>query len=195
MLMQEGAKKNTLRVWLAIVGTATLVLGASYSMVQQSARLAADEAPLTVAQDAKQKISDDISPAEIVPEEETDLGTDSGVFLIITDPAKKVLATSAVLDDKAPLPPSAVFSDAERNGSDRFTWEPKNGVRLATQVLRFNDNNGGYIIAGQSLSETEKRLKTYNLIALLAWLAVIVWTMILLFPAAGNMVPRRRKKT
>lgn len=193
--MDEAWKKSLLRVWLAIVGAATLVLGASYAMVQQSARLAADEQPLTALSDAKQKLSEDIAPNEVVPDEETDLREDSSVFVIITDENKKVIASSALLDGQSPLPTKDVFARAEQAGKDNFTWEPKKGVRHAVSIQKFDDNAGGYILAGKSLKETEQKIVTYTQIAVFTWLGIVILTMLMLFPQVFKTfrMPRRKK--
>lgn len=193
--MQEGRSRDALRIWLAIAGSATLVLGAAYAMVQQSARLAANDEPLAAVRMAKEKLAEGESPNEIVPQNATDLRSDAGVFVIITDSSKKILASSAILDEEAALPPPAVFDYTTQHGEDSFTWEPKAGVRHATEVLKYDDNGGGFIVAGQSLERVETRVGTYNLIAFLTWLAVITWTMIILFPKPQNIVRRVKRKT
>lgn len=193
--MQEGQSREALRIWLALVGSATLVLGASYATVQQSARLSANDAPLSTARAAKEKLEDGKTPKEVIPTEETDLRSDSGIFLIVTDESEKILASSAVLDDEAALPTPGVFDLAGQKGSDSFTWEPKNGVRHATQVLKYDSEDGsGFVVAGQSLARIEERTSTYNLIAILAWLAVVAWATIILFPAPQSIARRRKMK-
>lgn len=193
--MQEGQSREALRIWLALVGSATLVLGAAYAMVQQSARLSANDAPLAAVRSAKEKLEDGKTPKEVIPTEETDLRSDSGVFLIVTDDSEKVLASSAVLDDEAALPTRGVFDQGDQKGLYSFTWEPKKGVRHATQVLKYDSDNGsGFVVAGQSLTQIEKRAGTYNLIAVLTWLAVVVWTTVILFPAPQNISRRRKLK-
>lgn len=164
-------------------------------MVQQSARLSADDEPLAAAKIAKQQIFSGQSIEDIIPQQETDLRDNAGVFLIITDNNQKVLGSSAVLDDEAPLPPRGVFVHTRENGRDSFTWEPKTGVRYATQMLKFDQNGGGYIIAGKSLKSVEDRVSKYNLIAFLAWLAVILWTTILIFPVTAKLLSKRRSKS
>jgi hypothetical protein len=54
--MQRLLGSPTFRVWLALVGVATLIIGASYAMAQQSTRLSADDLPLTTLQVAKQEL-------------------------------------------------------------------------------------------------------------------------------------------
>lgn len=178
-----------------MVGSATLVLGAAYTMVQQSIRLSADDAPLAVVRAAKEKLEDGKPPKEVIPTEETDLRVGGGIFLIITDGSEKILASSAVLDDEAALPTPGVFDQTKQQGSDSFTWEPKKGVRYATQVLKYDSGNGGgYVLAGQSLAQIEERTGTYNLIAVLTWLAVVVWTTVFLFPSPQSIAKRRKLK-
>lgn len=192
--MQEGWRKYQLRYWLALVGTAALVLGAAYVMVQQSVRLSLNDAPQAAAQAAAQKIDDDIAPADIVPEEEVNLRTDSSVFLIITDSSGEVLASSAVLDDEAPTPAANVYAGADQQGKDSFTWQPKKGVRLATHILKYDQNGGGYIIAGQSLKSTEERLQNYMSIAGLTWLAVVAWSAGVMFMPVKNTAAKTKNR-
>jgi hypothetical protein len=170
------------RAWLAVVGTATLVLGGSYAMVQQSTRLSADDLPLTAAQTARQELQNDANAKEVVPTLKTDLRSDSSVFMIITDDSQHVVASSAMLDGQTPLPPRGVFSFTKQHGSDHFTWEPSPGVRMATRVVYFKSKNtgSGFIITGQSLRPYEDRIATYTWIAAAALTAAIAWSYLLI---------------
>jgi hypothetical protein len=101
--------------------------------------------------------------------------------MVVTDNSKHVLASSAVLDGRTPLPPNGVFSFTSANGSDHFTWQPQAGVRLATRVIIYGKSpDDGFIITGQSLSPYENRISTYTWLALAAWLAVLAWSFLLL---------------
>lgn len=182
--MRNFLTKRDSRIWLAIVGTATLVIGAAYAMVQQSTRLAADDAPLVMAQSVKKSLEAGSVPSDVVPAQKTDLGQDNSIFVIVTDNSQHVLASSATLDSRTVLPPSGVFSYTLAHGTDHFTWQPQGGVRLATRVMTYKDNpSDGFIITGQSLSQAENRISTYGLLAIAAWIAVLAWcTFTLLLP-------------
>jgi hypothetical protein len=187
MPMNKPLVNMQVRLWLALVGVATLVLGASYAMVQQSTRLSADDLPLTTAQVARQELQSGSNAADIVPTLKTNLATDTSVFMIITDSSKHVIASSATLDGKTPLPPNGVFSYTATHSSDHFTWQPEPGVRLATRVMKYgNSPSDGFIITGQSLKPYEDRISTYTALAAAAWLAVIAWSYLLL------LLPRSR---
>ena len=177
------------RIWLAMVGVATLVLGASYAMVQQSTRLSADDLPLTTAQVAKQELQSGSNAADVVPTLKTDVKNDTSVFMIVTDNSKHVIASSAVLNGHTPLPPNGVFSFTSTHGTDHFTWEPQSGVRLATRVEKYGKSpDDGFIITGQSLKPYENRIETYTALAIAAWLAALAWSYLLL------LLPRTKLK-
>jgi hypothetical protein len=180
MLMSRLLGNPLVRAWLAIAGTATLVLGGAYAMVQQSTRLSADDLPLNTAQVAKQELQVGSNAKDVIPTLKTDLRNDTSVFIIITDGTEHVLASSAVLDGRTPLPPKGVFDYTGAHGTDRFTWQPVNGVRAATRVTKYGQApDDGFIIAGQSLKPYEDRISKYTLIGLAAWLAVLAWSYLL----------------
>ncbi len=163
------------------MGVATLILGASYAMVQQATRLSADDLPLTTAQVAKQELQAGSNATDVVPSLKTNLQSDNSVFMIITDGSKHVLASSATLNGTTPLPPNGVFSYTNANETDHFTWEPQEGVRLATRVVKYGSSpEDGFIITGQSLKPYEDRVSSYTAIAVAAWLAVLAWSYLFL---------------
>ncbi len=188
--MQELLGSSRARLWLAIAGTATLVLGAAYTMVQQSTRLSADDIPLSTAQTIKLELANGANPIDVVPALKTDLRGDIIPFIIITDSSQHILASSATLNGKLTLPPAGVFSFTKAHGTDHFTWQPADGVRLATRVLSYGqDSSYGFIITGQSLQQPENRVGTYDVLALLAWIAVLAWTFFVIF-----MLPQKSTK-
>jgi hypothetical protein len=77
MLMQRLLGSPTFRVWLALVGVATLIIGASYAMAQQSTRLSADDLPLTTLQVAKQELQNGSNAKDVVPTLKTNLRNDN----------------------------------------------------------------------------------------------------------------------
>jgi hypothetical protein len=180
--MKNPFSNPLFRAWLAIVGVATLVIGASYAMVQQSTRLSADDLPLSIAQAARQELQNDANAKDVIPALKTSLRTDTSVFVIVTDDTEHVIASSATLDGQTPLPPKGVFSFTQSHGTDHFTWEPSPGVRTATRVLKYDSrgNGSGFIITGQSLKQYEDRISTYTWIAAAAWLASIAWSYLLI---------------
>jgi hypothetical protein len=184
-----------MRIWLAIAGTATLLIGAAYIMVQQATRLAANDAPLALAQTIKNNLESGAAANDVVPGQNIDLRSNNNLFAIVTDGTQHVLASSATLDGQSPLPPKGVFMYTAKHGSDHFTWQPAGKVRLATRVLSYgNATDSGFIITGQSLAPAEERITIYTELALAAWLAIIAWTfLVLLLPGWAQKQKRRTK--
>lgn len=177
--MKKLLKNSNLRIWLAIVGSSTLIIGAAYTMVQQSTRLAANDAPIAKAQQVKQLLESGAVPTDVMPSQKIDLKENINVFVTITDKDQHVLASSAQLGDQTPLPPIGVFKYAKTHGSDTLSWEPADNVRIASHTLAYKD---GYIVTGQSLDPVEDRIDVYGELALMAWLATLIWiTAVLLF--------------
>ncbi len=178
------------RQWLAIVGTATVIIAGGYIMAQQSTRSAANELPLTMAQTIKHEFEAGAAPGDAIPPGESDLADDSIPFAIITDDNQKVLAGSAQLSGKTVLPPDSNFKNAKTSGSNELTWQPKKDVKLATRITYYSkDNSTRFIITGQSLAEPEKRIANFGSLAVIAWLVTIVWVTLALRLGVG---PRHR---
>jgi hypothetical protein len=184
MKMRELWGRQEIRLWLAIVGAATIVLGAAYLMVQQEARLSANEGPTAAAESAKSQLQSGKTPAVIVGLDKTDVKHSYQTFIIITDDKNKVLASSAQLNGKTPIPPIGVIENARKYGFNTVTWQPENDVRLATYVTTYKSEKGsGVIIAGKSLKLTEDRIGKITLIAGVAWTIMTAWlTLIILSP-------------
>lgn len=182
--MRRLLRNPDMRIWLAVVGSATLVLGAAYGMVLQSTRQAANDLPLTTSQTAKIQIEKGSAPESVVPNSTVNLRKNDNLFIIVTDSKAQLLAGSAFLDDRIPLPPIGVFNYTKVHGIDEITWQPAEGVRLATVVTTYkNSSSEGYLITGQSLKPAERRIRTSTVIAAAAWLATIAWaTLVLLLP-------------
>lgn len=155
-------------------------------MVQQSTRLGANDIPTVQAQAIEQSLKQGIAPEETVADKSVDL--DSGAlapFAIITDDSYHVVAASTVLNGKTPLPPVGVFKYTKSHKSDNITWQPQDGVRLATHVATFSaPASSGFIITGQSLAPFEDRVSTFDAIAALSWIGMMAWTsFVLLLPS------------
>lgn len=186
--MRELLRESRVRLWLALVGTASILILTAYTFVQQSTRLTANDLPVATAQTIRHELEHGASPADVVPAVKTDLRSDSTVFVTVTDGAEHILANSANLDGGSSLPPAGTFAYTKDHGSDHFTWQPKDNVRLATYLLPYGSSpNDGFIITGQSLKQAEDRTSTYGWLALAGWLAVVAWvSLILLLPYANN---------
>lgn len=79
---------------------------------------------------------------------------------------------------------SVYLSISLTHKEDRFTWEPKKGVRQAV-VARYHDGvSPVFIVVGRSLREVEKHIWQSGCITLLFWCAALVGLFLLVFATA-----------
>jgi hypothetical protein len=110
----------------------------------------------------------------LVPQVAVDISASLSPFIIIFDDAGKPLASSGALDDKTPVPPSGVFEYAKSHGQNRLTWQPKSSVRVAAVITRYTGTTSGFVLAGRSLREIEKRESQLTFEVGLAWIASLI---------------------
>lgn len=191
--MREFIARKGVQAWLALVGASTLVLSASYVMIQQSNRMSADDLPLTLSQQVKSSLEAGSAPTDLVSAQKNNLETDNNTVVIITDSTMHVLASSATLDGQTPLPPEGVFKYTKDHATDRITWEPKENVRVALRVSSYGKSpSDGFVLVAQPLTQFEKRISFIGNLGLVAWLAVLAWTSyFLLLPE--YKIPRTKK--
>jgi hypothetical protein len=59
-------------------------------------------------------------------------------------------------------------------GENRVTWQPEPGVRIAAVVASYSGTQSGFVMAGRSLRETERRVDQLGELIGAAWLAGMV---------------------
>ncbi len=148
---------SAIRHWLILAVLITALCGLVYLTAQQIYRQSANDPQIQMAEDLASDLSSGKKIEEVLPKKEVDISKSLSPFIIIFDSQKRPIASTAVLDGKIPLIPSGVFDYVAEHGEDRFTWQPKSGVRSATVVRKFAGSQSGYVLAGRSLREVEKR--------------------------------------
>ena len=113
----------------------------------------ANHPQLEAAHAAVSRLDGGDQPRAVVPGGTVDIARSNDLFVIVTDPAGNVLASSANVSGATVLPPPGVFDYVRKNGEDRVTWQPVDGVRSWIVVDSFN---GGFVIAGRSPTGVEQ---------------------------------------
>ena len=173
-----------LRSWLPIATTVVMLSGLVYLAVQQSYRQGANDPQIQIAQDLKETLQNGKSAQDLVGQTITlatqvDLRKSLASFVIIFDDNGKPIASQAVLDGRIPTPPPGVFSYTKTKKEDRFSWEPKPGVREATVLLRFEGSKPGFVLVGRSLKEVENRVSQLGQRMAVALGAILLLSLIL----------------
>jgi hypothetical protein len=148
---------SILKQWLPIAAVAAILCCLVYAAVQQALREGADDPQIQMAEDAASAFAAGSAPQALLPAAQIDIGKSLAPFFIFFDAAGKPVASSASLHGEPPSPPVGVFEYVRSHGEERVTWQPEPGVRIASVIVRVNGPVYGFVLAGRSLREVEKR--------------------------------------
>jgi hypothetical protein len=176
-----------IKTWLPLAIATAGLCGLGYLTGQQILRMSANDPQIQMAEDAASALNGGAEVIVIVPHEQVELATSLAPFMIVFDDSGKVLAASATLHGAVPSFPSGVLEYTRQNGESRVTWQPENGIRMATVAVRYQ---GGVVVVGRSLREVEIRDSNLQLISLAALLAI--WAVTLIVIVLGELLGRKK---
>ncbi len=148
---------DVFRTWLPLAIVTTMLCGLLYAAVQYNVRSGANDPQIQMAEDAATDLQNNKIPDQIIPQSKIDISKSLAPFMIIYNQQGQILSSSANLYGKNPILPEGVLVDTKNKGETRFTWQPSVGVRSAVVVKYFGGPNPGFVLAGRSLREIEKR--------------------------------------
>ena len=173
--------------WLPLAIATAGLCGLAYLTVQQSLRMGANDPQVQMAENAASALNDGASVDAVVPSTDVEITNSLTTFVIVFDDSGKVLASSASLHGAVPSYPLGVLDYTRQKGQDRVTWQPEVGVRMATVVVRYDN---GFVLAGRSLREVEKRESQVEQLSGLAML--VIWTVTLFVTVLGELIDRKK---
>jgi hypothetical protein len=159
-----------LRLWLPAAAIATVAAGLIYGEAQHALRSSANDPQVQMAEDAAGRLDAGSSPQAVLPQESVELASSLAPYLIVYDRSGRILGSSVTVHGGPPHFPEGVFSNVPRGDVETVTWQTSNGERSATAVAAYN---GGYVVAGRSLREVEKRDSDSLLLAALGWFGML----------------------
>ncbi len=165
---------TTFKYWVgAAIILTTLVFFVSIA-VQQVIRQSANDPQVQMAEDAAAKLTAGQSAQDVVPKESVDIDSSLATYMMIFDANGHPIASTAKLNGQTPSFPSSVFDYVRKNGEDRITWQPQDGVRSAIVVTQFKGANTGFVLAGRSLRETERLEDNMMNLFIFNWIFVLL---------------------
>lgn len=167
-----------LKYWLLSVIVVSGLIGLIYAAVQQDLRQGANDPQIQMAEDIAAKLANGEQVQNVVPLEKVDIAKSLAPYVMIFDANGNPVASSAQLDGQTPTIPPGVFDYVRQNGEDRITWQPQTGVRSAVVVTQYKGQNSGFVLAGRSLREVEKREDNLLLILLAGWVVMLFVTLV-----------------
>jgi hypothetical protein len=168
-----------IRRFLPVAFLATALCGLVYLAVQQSLRQGANDPQIQMAEDM------------VVASGTVNINASLAPYMVSYDASGHPIGGNGMLDGSLANLPSGVFSYTAAHGEDRFTWQPRPGIRQA--VVLVSIPSGGFVMAGRSLREVEVREDQAEHEAGAVWLAVIGGLLILEIFFAWIEVKRSRR--
>lgn len=162
--------------WITILSVTTIGIGCTYLTGQQILRQSANDPQVQIAEDTANQLVKGTAADGVTTRLSVDLQQSLAPFIIIYDAQGNVQASQAVLDGNTPVLPNGVLDYTKRYGQHSLTWQPKPGIREAVVIQYFvgPNNTSGYVLAGRSLREIEKRENALLFIAVYAWIAIFL---------------------
>ncbi len=167
----RASLSKSFSLWFITTLLITIIFATIYIVVQQTIRIGANGPQIQMAEDGAAGLLSGKSVQNVVPAETIDMEHSLAPYVIVFDNNRQAVASSAKLDNQIPTPPSGVFDYARVHGQDRLTWQPKNGVRSAIVMVHYDH---GFVLAGRSLREIEKRENQLTSTVFAAWIASLL---------------------
>lgn len=186
------------KYWLPIAVVSTFFSGLVYGAVQQDMRLSANDGPIQLAEDLSLRLANGTPPQSLIPSSKIDMAKSLALFLVFYDESGQPITSSAFLDGQIPKIPLGVLDFTKEHGENRFTWQPKSGVRLAAVTVYYSGKQSGFILAARSLREVEKHEDWLLKEVFGGWIATLVSTFMVIafleFYNLASLTDRFKKK-
>lgn len=174
--------------WLPVAAGLTILAGTVYAVAQQSIRQAANDVPAQMAEDAAAALDAGAAPSQVTGGVPVEISRSAAPVLLVFDQQGQLLASSATFHGRPPVYPSGVLGTVRaRNGEDRVTWQPEDGVRLATVAVPWQR---GVVVGGASLKAPEERTGKVLLLVAAGW-AGSLGASLVVAALAGWLAPSR----
>ncbi len=163
------------RSWPPMAVAIVALCGLVYLTAQQLLRQGANDPQIQLSEDFAASLTSSKSPSGDFPARQVEISTSLSPFLMVFDDSGKVLISNALLEGVTPQYPAGVFEYVRQHGQDRVTWQPREGVRHAIVVTRFEGPAGsGFVMAGRSLRVVEERSMYFLQITAIACFVTLI---------------------
>lgn len=166
-----------LKYWLLVAFLTAFTCFVTYAIAQQVLRHLANDPQVQMAEDAASALERGRQPGEMVKGDTIDIGLSIAPFLIVFNQDGAPVASNAVLDGAVPKPPGGVFGSCGR-GESRVTWQPRKGVRIASIIVHHGGAQPGFVLAGRSLRDSERRTGLIGTLLLALWVVTALGSLV-----------------
>jgi hypothetical protein len=179
MLIMDKRFTHVVKKWLPFGFLAIVLCGFSYLAVHQSLRLSANSPQIQMAEDTAASINNGTEPFLLVPQGSVDIAASLAPYIIIFNASGTPIAGNGLLEGTLPSLPPGVFTYTQLAGEDRFTWQPRTGLPIATVLVHTNNPDAEFVLAGRSLREVENQENQLTINAGIALIIALLGTFLL----------------
>jgi hypothetical protein len=152
----------------------TLLGGLAAVTIQQMLRRGADQPQIEMVDFYVSEIESGLNPNDSIPSGYVDLERNLEPFVIFYDELGKPEKATGYLDQSIPAPPPGVFEYVRDHGSEKFTWQPARGVRIAAVARHIAGSHPGFLLCGRSLRIVEADESLLRRMAFFGWVAMVL---------------------
>jgi hypothetical protein len=192
--------RNALIAWMPLAVAVTGLCLLVYTTLHQNYRQSLNDPQIQLAEDAANGLSrgggiENIlwreTPLQVSTSSRSfiDIATSLSPWVAYYAPNGTPLESTGLLHGSLPAIPDGALTDAENGkgkdspilGESRITWQPETGIRQAIVIVRVPDQSRGigFVVAGRNMREVESREGRLSLMVGLAWLSILITTLIL----------------
>jgi hypothetical protein len=175
--------------WLQLGGVASACCLLVWVAAQQVWRQDANDPQIQMARDAAARLASGQAINAIVPATTVDAAQSLAPFLTVLDAKGAIVASSGRVHGALQSVPSGVLDHVRESGEEGVSWQPEPGVRVATVVVSYP---GGFVLAGRSLLETERRRARMGELVALAWAGFLVGLGVLVSATEAMMMRKEQ---
>jgi hypothetical protein len=154
-----------------VVAVLTVFFGTAYGIGQQILRLSANDPQIQLAHEVASQLDQGAQAENVAGAYKVNMEQSLATFVVVYDKKGNPVAGTGYLDGARPKVPIGVLNAADGHTDNRVTWQPKDGVRIASVSVSAKNY---YVLAGRSLREVEAREQKISQIALGGWAATMV---------------------
>lgn len=183
------SKRNFIPFAIVITALCNMIYGTGQYVIRQSA----NDPQIQIAEDAAISLESMTTPPQL-PSQKVDMVKSLAPYLVLYNEKGQAVIGNVQLDGKVPIPPKGVLDAARHGEKNIVTWEPRRGVRHAAVIARVNGERKGFVLAGRSLREVEKRIGTFRSQIIFMWLIALFLTFVSIAVFVPRTVPQKPKK-
>lgn len=166
---------RVIRHWIPLAIGISVVFLILYAVIQQNIRMGANDPQIQMAEDLASNLNNGHQPTL---SGKIDIAQSLAPFTILYDKNRNIASTNAYLNGNTPTVPKEALlghKDTTIQGENRITWQPEEGVRLATVIVKYNN---GFVVVGRSMREIEIREHQQFILIFWGWLISFIATLL-----------------